>query len=182
MSAAPTILVVDDDVVWRQRLSRALVDRGYEVTSAGDVDDALRKVDPAPDSAVVDLRMPGRSGLDLLRALSGLSPRPRVLVLTGYGAIPTAIEATRLGAVGYLSKPADVDEILQALVGASPGGPRAPSEAEAAHETPTLARIEWEHLHRVLGDCGHSISEAARRLGLHRRSLQRKLQKHPPAR
>jgi two-component system response regulator RegA len=174
MSQRPTLLVVDDDEVFRERLARALFDRGYAVSTAASVDEALTKVDEAPEYAVVDLRMPGRSGLELVRALKEKDPATRVLMLTGYGSIPTAVEATRLGAVGYLTKPADADDVLKALTGeANPA---------ALAETPSLARAEWEYIQRVLADCGENISEAARRLGIHRRSLQRKLQKYPPSR
>lgn len=172
---APTLLVVDDDAPFRERLARALAERGFQVTTAGDAAQALAFAEEAPEFAVVDLRMPGRSGLELLRALKAKDPATRVLMLTGYGSIPTAIEATREGAVGYLTKPADADEVVKALLGQRPA-------AEALEETPTLARAEWEYIHRVLADCDDNISEAARRLGIHRRSLQRKLQKYPPPR
>lgn len=174
----PTVLVVDDDEVFRTRLGRALGERGFLVTLAADVADALTKVDDAPEYAVLDLRMPGQSGLELLKALKGQDPNTRVVMLTGYGSIPTAVEATKLGATAYLTKPADADDVVKALLGQDGAAP-APAQA---HETPTLARAEWEYIHRVLADCGDNISEAARRLGIHRRSLQRKLQKYPPAR
>jgi two-component system response regulator RegA len=125
--------------------------------------------------AVVDLKMPGGSGLDVLRELRRQDPSTRVLMLTGYGSIATAVEAVREGAVGYLPKPADADEILAALHGTN-------TAKEKGIETPSLARAEWEHIQRVLTDCGGNISEAARRLGIHRRSLQRKLHKYPPSR
>lgn len=171
---APTLLLVDDDAVFRERLARAMTERGYAVTTAGTVDEALSKVDEAPEYAVVDLRMPGRSGLELLKALKEQDPATTVLMLTGYGSIPTAVEATKLGAVGYLTKPADADDIVRALAGLA-------TESRAAlGDTPSLARAEWEYIHRVLSDSNDNISEAARRLGIHRRSLQRKLQKYPP--
>jgi two-component system response regulator RegA len=172
---APTLLVVDDDAPFRDRLARALGERGFQVSTAGDADQALALSDEAPEFAVVDLRMPGRSGLELLRALKAKDPATKVLMLTGYGSIPTAIEATREGAVGYLTKPADADEVVKALLGQRP-------ESELLGETPSLARAEWEYIHRVLADCADNVSEAARRLGIHRRSLQRKLQKYPPIR
>jgi two-component system response regulator RegA len=125
--------------------------------------------------AVLDLRMPGGSGLELLRELKRQDPATRVLMLTGYGSIATAVEAVREGAIGYLPKPADADEILAALAGAN-------TAKERGIDTPSLARAEWEHIQRVLSDCGGNISEAARRLGIHRRSLQRKLHKYPPTR
>jgi two-component system, response regulator RegA len=145
---------------------------------AGDADEAVsvaRRQRPA--RAVIDLRMPGRSGIDLVRELLELDDAMQIVVLTGYGSIATAIDAIRLGAVYYLHKPADADEILAALArGMAPAGDGAASELA----TPSLARAEWEHISRVLADCGGNVSEAARRLGLHRRSLQRKLQKVPP--
>jgi two-component system response regulator RegA len=173
--AAPTLLVVDDDDVFRERLARALAERGFEVTSAAGAEQALALAAEAPEYAVLDLRMPGGSGLELLRALRLKDPATKVVMLTGYGSIPTAIEATREGAVGYLTKPADADDVVKALFGQR-------SAAEALEETPTLARAEWEYIHRVLADCADNVSEAARRLGIHRRSLQRKLQKYPPPR
>lgn len=168
-----TVLVVDDDEVFRTRLGRALGERGFAVTLAANVEAALEATHDAPEFAVLDLRMPGQSGLELLKALKEKDPNTRVVMLTGYGSIPTAIEATKLGATGYLTKPADADEVVKALLGEQ--------VTNVARETPTLARAEWEYIHKVLADCGDNISEAARRLGIHRRSLQRKLQKYPPA-
>jgi len=167
-----SLLLVDDDEPLRRRLARALVDRGFEVREAASGDEALAmaRLD-SPEFAVVDLRMEGLSGLDLVRELRAIDEATRVVVLTGYGSIATAIEAMRLGAVHYLTKPSDADQVVAALeqgAGASP-----PDEIEV----PSLARVEWEHIQRVLLDCGGNVSEAARRLGLHRRSLQRKLGK-----
>lgn len=174
----PSILLVDDDEVLRERLAQAIRSRGYEVKTAGTAEEALREVTKeSPEMAVLDLKMPGMSGLDLLRELRRQDPSTRVLMLTGYGSIATAVQAVREGAVGYLPKPADADEILGALNGKDTTQPKAPGQ-----ETPSLARAEWEHIQRVLADCGNNISEAARRLGIHRRSLQRKLHKYPPAR
>jgi two-component system, response regulator RegA len=174
---APTLLLVDDDDVLRERLGRALRERGFEVTTAAGGEEAIAAARrDAPEFAIVDLRMPGPSGIDVLDALRAVDPATRVLMLTGYGSIATAVEATRRGAVGYLPKPADADEIVAALTGrAAPDGP-------AEIDTPSLARAEWEHIQRVLADCGGNVSETARRLGIHRRSLQRKLQKYPPQR
>lgn len=174
---APTMLVVDDDEKLRERLARAFRERGFEVSTAASGAEALARVrEETPEYAVIDLRMPGPSGLEVMKAIRALDPATQVLILTGYGSIATAVEATRLGAKGYLPKPADADEILAAFAGE--GG-----EAAGAHiETPSLARAEWEHIQRVLADCDGNVSEAARRLGIHRRSLQRKLHKFPPAR
>ena len=117
--------------------------------------------------------MPGKSGLELVKALLEMDPHTKIVVLTGYGSIATAIGAVRLGATHYLSKPADADDIVAAFArGDAP--PLAPTDVD--YQAPSLARAEWEHINRVLSDCGGNISEAARRLGIHRRSLQRKLQ------
>lgn len=182
----PTILVVDDDAPFRERLARALQRRGHVVTTAADADEALARARAdSPERAIVDLRMPGRSGLELVTALLEIDPGTRVLVLTGYGSIPTAVEAIRRGACNYLQKPADADQILAAFEPTASSEAHPPAEAAPAPDatagTPSLARVEWEHLQRVLHDCGGNISEAARRLGMHRRSLQRKLWKNPPA-
>jgi len=176
----PSILLVDDDEPFRARLARALEERGYEVRSAGDYESAMAAaIADAPELAGIDLRMPGRSGLELSQDLLRLDASTRVVLLTGYGSIATAVDAIRLGAVHYLSKPADADDILAAFT-RSEAAPLAP--APSGFEAPSLARAEWEHINRVLSDCGGNISEAARRLHIHRRSLQRKLQKRPPPR
>jgi len=132
----------------------------------------------SPELAVVDLRMPDASGLDALRELKRIDPATKVVMLTGYGSIATAVDAVRMGATHYLPKPADVDDIIAAFARGDdePSVPGASSDYSA----PSLARAEWEHINRVLSDCDGNISEAARRLGIHRRSLQRKLQKYPP--
>ncbi|MPY86290.1 MAG: response regulator [Luteitalea sp.] len=175
---ARTILVVDDDARFRERLARALRARGLEVREAWDYESALTAArEESPELVLVDLRMPGRSGLDVVRDTSQLDVSTRIVVLTGYGSIATALEAMRLGAHSYLTKPADVDAILAAF------DEHAEEKAgEPALDTPTLARVEWEHINRVLTDCAGNVSEAARRLGLHRRSLQRKLAKYPTPR
>jgi two-component system, response regulator RegA len=173
--AAPTVLVVDDDEPFRNRLSRALSDRGFQVQAHGSVEDAVAHLAESPEYAVIDLRLGIGSGLSLLKVLRDRAEGTRALMLTGYGSIPTAIEATRLGAIGYLAKPTDAESIIKALV----GGEREPADPM---ETPSLARAEWEYIHRVLADVSGNVSEAARRLGVHRRSLQRKLHKRPPVR
>jgi two-component system, response regulator RegA len=174
-----SILLVDDDEVYRNRLARAFVDRGYEVRTAHDHDSGVAAATTeSPEFAVVDLKMPGKSGLELVKALREIDPSTKTIVLTGYGSIATAIDAVRLGATYYLSKPADADDIVGAFARAE----APPLEPPADHDfrAPSLARAEWEHINRVLSDAGGNISEAARRLGIHRRSLQRKLQKYPP--
>jgi two-component system response regulator RegA len=172
-----TFLVVDDDEPFRERLLKALRSRGFEVYGAADHDAALASARAHPPRyAVIDLRMPGRSGLEVVRALKALAPEAKLVVLTGYGSIATAVEAIRLGADHYLSKPADADDLLAALARTE----AQPPPEDIGDRAPSLARAEWEHINRVLADCGGNISQAARRLGIHRRSLQRKLQKYPP--
>lgn len=174
-SSPHSVLVVDDDDVFRGRLIRAFADRGYEVRGAPDALVAMELArEDSPEYAVVDLRMPGPSGLELVSELLRVDPTTQIVVLTGYGSIATALDAVKRGAVHYLAKPADLDEILAALE-------RRPGQADeaASAAVPSLARVEWEHINRVLTDCGGNISQAARLLGLHRRSLQRKLAKYP---
>jgi len=178
VDGGPSLLLVDDDVVFRQRLAAALASRGIEVRTAGDAAEAMALARAeSPEWALVDLRMPGGSGLDLVRDLKALDPASQVVVLTGYGSIATAIEAVRLGARHYLTKPADVEEILGAF-----GEDRPAHDESNPTGTPSLDLVEWEHLQRVLADCGGNISEAARRLGMHRRSLQRKADRRRPPR
>lgn len=129
-----------------------------------------------PSHVVLDLNLPGKGGLQLLQALRRLDAKARVVVLTGYGSIATALQATQLGAVHYLVKPVDVDELWAAFH----RNAAQPLAEQPSYPAPTLARAEWEHINRVLADSGANISEAARRLKIHRRSLQRKLQKYPP--
>ncbi|HEV7734780.1 MAG TPA: response regulator [Candidatus Binatia bacterium] len=174
---ARSILIVDDDEVLRTRLARAFRDRGWEVREAPDAATAeALATDDTPEQAVVDLRLPDGSGLELVRRLKAIDATTAIVVLTGYGSIATALDALRLGAVHYLTKPADVDDIIAGFA----RGDRPPGAlTETTHEVPSLARVEWEHINRVLADSGGNISEAARRLGLHRRSLQRKLSKYP---
>lgn len=172
------LLLVDDDDVSRERLARALREREIAVTEAADYAAAEVAISAQRFShALLDLCLPGgRSGLQLLQVLRRRQPRTKVVLLTGYGSIATALDAMRLGATHYLVKPADADEVLAALT----RGHGAPSATQPSYRAPSLARAEWEHINRVLSDSGANISEAARRLGIHRRSLQRKLQKYPP--
>jgi two-component system response regulator RegA len=152
--------------------------RGFRVETAGNYDEAVEVFGTRPtELAVLDLRMPGRSGLELLRKLLAMKPDTRILMLSGFGSIPASIDAVRAGAVNFLSKPADADDILSAFIrGDEPSVPEGATDFPA----PSLARNEWEHIHRVLAECSGNISEAARRLGIHRRSLQRKLRKRAP--
>jgi two-component system response regulator RegA len=175
----PRVLLVDDDEPFRERLGRALRDRGYDVVLAADHRTALDAATAqAPAFAVVDLKMPGPSGLEVVRDLHSLSPETRIVVLTGYGSIASAVEALHRGAHDYLSKPADADEIIAAMTGQKPAG--AGTQRARVDPPPSLARAEWEHMTRILADCGGNVSEAARRLGITRRTLQLKLKKDPP--
>ncbi len=174
-----SIMLVDDSAILRDRLAEAFQERGFRVEVAGTCDEAVEVYRRHPtDLAVVDLRMPGRPGVSLIAELKQLRPDVLVLILSGFGSIATAIDAIRLGAVNFLPKPADVDDILNAFKrgGADVEMP----ETDEEIPVPTLAQAEWEHIHRVLADCKNNISEAARRLGIHRRSLQRKLRKRAP--
>lgn len=169
------ILIVDDDARLRDRLARAFTDRGYLSLPTASIRETteLLKTQTA-DLAVIDLKMPGDSGMDLIPILKEQNPEIKIVMLTGYGSIATAVEAVRRGVANYLPKPADADEILRAL--------QETDSTAISNEpsTPSLSRLEWEHINRVLEDCSGNISEAARRLGIHRRSLQRKLQKFAP--
>lgn len=168
------VLIVDDDEVFRNRLAKALSGRGWEVHAAADGPAALDlAAQQSPDLAVVDLRLPGMGGLNIVKELRALDKTTCIVVLTGYGSIATALTATKLGADHYLGKPADADQILSVY--------QKPTEDVTEDASvPSLARVEWEHIHRVLEDCEGNISRAAKLLGLHRRSLQRKLSKYPP--
>ena len=179
-SPASSFLIVDDDERFRERLARAFAARGFDVRAAASAAEALELArTDSPECAVIDLKMPGTDGLTLLAELKKIDETTRVVILTGYGSIATAVEATRLGATNYVPKPADVDDILAAFERGE-ADPLAPSAR--AYTAPSLARTEWEHINRVLADCGGNITRAAKQLGIHRRSLQRKLQKYPPSR
>jgi two-component system, response regulator RegA len=175
-----TLLVVDDDDVFRQRLVRAFVERGFDARGAASAAEALAcAAAESPELALVDLKMPDRSGLEVVRELKAMDRTTNVVVLTGYGSIATALEAIHLGATHYLSKPADADDILRAF---DRGSSQHPEPSSPPKSAPSLARAEWEHIQRVLNDCGGNVSQAARVLGVHRRSLQRKLAKKPVTR
>lgn len=171
----PTLLLVDDDHTYCRVMAASLRKRQLNVLVAHDVPQALQLVgDIPPKYAMVDLNMPGNSGLVLVEKLHAIDPKLHIVVVTGYASISTAVDAIKLGAQHYLTKPADADEILTALelkhinanrpVVAQPFSPR---------------RLEWEHIQKVLHQCDGNISEAARLLSMHRRTLQRKLQKKP---
>jgi len=169
------ILVVEDDDAFRGVLVQALEARGYEVSGVSDARSAIEAArHDSPEMAVVDLRLHDESGLDVVRQLKAIDASTAIVVLTGYGSIATALESIRLGALHYLTKPTDPDRILAAFERGLAARPR-----DLPIDTPSLARVEWEHLQRVLTDCNGNISEAARELGMHRKSLQRKLAKRP---
>ena len=181
-SLARSLLIVEDDERLRGRLARAFRERGLDTREAGDYESAVAAArDESPEFLLVDLRMPGRSGLDVIRDVKALDPGTTAVVLTGYGSIATALEAVRLGAADYLTKPADVESILAAFRRAESGSDQ-PASSDGEMAVPSLARVEWEHISRVVSDCDGNISKAARLLGIHRRSLQRKLHKYPPSR
>jgi two-component system response regulator RegA len=177
LTQGASILVVDDDDIFCGVLTRALERRGLKVAAARSVAEAQQLAETLrPEYAVVDLRIGSESGLGLIRRLAEMTPPAKSIVLTGYGSIATAVEAIKLGAVHYLTKPVEVDEILAALQGEA----GAPVQAPAEQPKPlSVRRAEWEHIQRVLSNHGGNISAAARALGIHRRTLQRKLRKRP---
>lgn len=171
----PSLLLVDDDEIFCSVLADALRKRNFNVMPAHNVDDAaLLAENNPPEYAVIDLKMEGPSGLTLIPRLKSLDEQTRIVVLTGYASIATAVEAIKLGANYYLTKPTDADEIVAAF-----------DREEGDVSTPVAARpmsvnrLEWEHIQKVMADCGGNISAAARSLGMHRRTLQRKLFKRP---
>jgi two-component system response regulator RegA len=169
-----SLLLLDDDQALRTRLGRALEARGFEVTTAESVADASAILrDKAPAFAVLDMRLEDGNGLKVVEAVRDRRADARIVMLTGYGAIATAVAAVKAGAVDYLSKPADADDVVKALLAAG--------EAPEPPENPMSAdRVRWEHIQRVYELCDHNVSETARRLGMHRRTLQRILAKRAP--
>ena len=170
-----SLLVLDDDAALRTRLGRALEQRGFEVRLAGGVAEALEAVKISPPAfAVLDMRLDDGTGLKVVQAIRDARPDSRVVMLTGYGNIATAVAAVKAGAVDYLAKPADADDVARALLAAG-------DATAAPPENPMSAdRVRWEHIQRVYELCGHNVSETARRLSMHRRTLQRILAKRAP--
>ena len=170
-----TLLIVEDDKSFLQRLARAMEARGFEVRTAESVSDGLQEVEKsAPAFAVVDMRLGDGNGLDVISALKKRRPDARGVVLTGYGNIATAVNAVKIGAVDYLSKPADADDVVAALLaleGRKADPPEHPMSAD---------RVRWEHIQRIYELCQRNVSETARRLNMHRRTLQRILAKRAP--
>ncbi len=171
------LLIVEDDADFAAALSRAMKKRGVEVALAHDADRSPGRGGSrfAPSHAVVDLKLPGESGLKVVEQLAARNPAPAIVVLTGYASIATAVEAVRLGARHYLAKPADADEVLAALLRDQPD-----AALEVSPEPLSVARLEWEHIQKVLNEHDGNISATARALKMHRRTLQRKLDKRPP--
>ena len=169
------LLIVDDDLPFRERLTRSMEKKGFEVTSSPGFKDSLTKVNESNfDYAVVDMRLEDGSGLELVKELQKISPKTKSLLLTGYGNIATAVAAIKSGAIDYLPKPAEIDQIYDALTNSKEVLPPPP-------ENPMTAdRIRWEHIQRVFIQCNRNVSETARRLRMHRRTLQRILNKHAP--
>jgi two-component system, response regulator RegA len=170
-----SLLIVEDDVSFLQRLARAMEGRGFVVTTAESVADGLLQVEKAaPAFAVVDMRLGDGNGLDVISAMKKRRPEARAIILTGYGNIATAVNAVKLGAVDYLAKPVDADDVAAALLALD-------NKKIAPPENPMSAdRVRWEHIQRIYELCGRNVSETARRLNMHRRTLQRILAKRAP--
>jgi two-component system, response regulator RegA len=170
-----SLLIVEDDKSFLQRLARAMEGRGFNVTTAESVADGLTQLETAsPAFAVVDMRLEDGNGLDVISALKRRRPDARAIILTGYGNIATAVNAVKLGAVDYLSKPVDADDVVAALL-ALDG-----RKAEPPENPMSADRVRWEHIQRIYELCGRNVSETARRLNMHRRTLQRILAKRAP--
>ena len=174
-SADNSLLIVDDDKPFLTRLAKAMEARGYQVRTAETLEAGKAAIRQAPPAyAVVDMRLEDGSGLEVIRVLQETRPDCRALVLTGYGNIATAVTAVKLGAVDYLSKPADAEDILTALTATAENKPKPPENPMSAD------RVRWEHIQRVYELCSRNVSETARRLHMHRRTLQRILAKRAP--
>jgi two-component system response regulator RegA len=175
LAADRSLLLVDDDKAFLTRLERAMQKRGFDVRIADTVAGGLAAVNASPPAfAVVDLRLEDGNGLDVVAALHQKRGDARAVVLTGYGNIATAVTAVKLGAVDYLSKPADADDVINALLATGEGAPQPPENPMSAD------RVRWEHIQRVYELCDRNVSETARRLNMHRRTLQRILAKRAP--
>jgi two-component system response regulator RegA len=170
-----SLLLLDDDAPLRTRLGRALEARGFEPTLVASIAEALAAVKASPPAfAVLDMRLEDGNGLQVVEAIQSARPDSRVIMLTGYGAISTAVAAVKAGAVDYLPKPADADDVLRALLARHNENPPPPENPMSAD------RVRWEHIQRVYELCSHNVSETARRLNMHRRTLQRILAKRAP--
>ena len=170
-----SLLIVDDDDPLRSRLSRAMEKKGFQVRDAKTVENAIKMVKSSPPKfALVDLRLEYGSGLDVVEAINKFKKDSRIVMLTGYGNLPTAVAAVKAGAIDYMAKPVDADDVEAALL-ASPD-----SKAKPPENPMSADRVKWEHIHRVFELCNRNVSETARRLKMHRRTLQRILAKRSP--
>ena len=173
--AHKSLLIVDDDNALRDRLARAMEKKGFQVIQAENVEKGISEVNKAPPAfAIIDLRLNDGSGLEIVKNIQKLKKDSRVVMLTGYGNIPTAVAAVKAGAIDYIPKPADADDVESALL-ASPE-----SKAIPPVNPMSADRVKWEHIHRVFELCNRNVSETARRLKMHRRTLQRILSKRSP--
>ena len=173
--ADKSLLIVDDDNPLRDRLARAMEKKGFKVIQAESVKKGIEKVKNSPPAfAIVDLRLNDGSGLEVVKEIKKQSKESRVIMLTGYGNIPTTVAAIKAGAIDYIPKPADADDVENALL-ASPNSKASPPENPMSAD-----RVKWEHIHRVFELCNRNVSETARRLKMHRRTLQRILSKRSP--
>ncbi len=170
-----SLIIIDDDTPFRERLSRSMEKKGFAVESYGKAKEAkIRLIDKEFDYAIVDMRLEDGSGLEIIKSIKSSSPNTKSLLLTGYGNIATAVAAIKSGAIDYLPKPAEVEQIYDALTSSKETLPPPP-------ENPMTAdRVRWEHIQRVFIQCNRNVSETARRLRMHRRTLQRILNKHAP--
>jgi two-component system response regulator RegA len=173
--AERSLLIVEDDKSFLQRLARAMEGRGFVVTTAESVAEGLLQVEKAPPAfAVVDMRLGDGNGLDVISAMKKRRPEARAIILTGYGNIATAVNAVKLGAVDYLAKPVDADDVAAALLAFDN------KKIEPPENPMSADRVRWEHIQRIYELCGRNVSETARRLNMHRRTLQRILAKRAP--
>jgi two-component system response regulator RegA len=170
-----SLIIVDDDQVFAQQLAKAMEVRGFEVRVANNVSDATDAIkDEPPAFAVVDMRLGDGNGIDVVKLLKKIRPDARTAMLTGYGNIASAVTAVKVGAIDYLAKPADADDVCKAILAQTDAKPEKPEKPMSAD------RVRWEHINRVFELCDHNVSETARQLGMHRRTLQRILAKHAP--
>jgi two-component system response regulator RegA len=170
-----SLLIVEEDKSFLQRLARAMETRGFAVSTAESVADGLLQVEKSPPAfAVVDMRLADGNGLDVISAMKKRRPDARAIILTGYGNIATAVNAVKLGAVDYLAKPVDADDVVAALLAVEN------KKIEPPENPMSADRVRWEHIQRIYELCGRNVSETARRLNMHRRTLQRILAKRAP--
>ena len=169
------LIIIDDDFPFRERLANSMKKKGFNVESFGDTKKSIQRINEKNfDYAIVDMRLEDGSGLELIKIIKNKNPKTKPLLLTGYGNIATAVAAIKFGAIDYLPKPAEIDQIYEALTSSKDVLPLPPEYPMTAN------RVRWEHIHRVFIQCNRNVSETARRLRMHRRTLQRILNKHAP--